>query len=127
MPNLNKYRSTVDLSIIGNPDTGCYIFDNNGYQIYGGTSLSAPIISGILSSILYHRKIQKKNLLNSNQYSQFSIQNILYDYYGKYGNGIFNDIFIGKSGEYNSLIGYDLPTGLGSPKLCNFFCLLVNF
>ena len=125
--NLNKYRSTVDLSIVGNPDTGCYIFDNDGYQIYGGTSLSAPIMSGIFGSIMYYRKIQKKNLLNSNQYSNFSIQNILYDYYGKFGNNIFNDIYIGKSGEYSAQIGYDLPTGLGSPKLCNFFCLLVNY
>ena len=126
MTNTTSNRSTVDLSIVGNPDTGCYIYDN-GYVIYGGTSLSAPIISGTLASVLYFRKINNKYLFNSNQYSSNSIQNILYDYYGKYGSTyIFHDIIKGITGQYHAQIGYDLPTGLGSPKLCDFFCYLTN-
>lgn len=125
--NLTNFRSNVDLSIVGNPQTGCNIYYNNQYVSAGGTSLSAPIISGILAIILYYRKLQNIKTLNTNEYSNLSVQNIIYDFYAKYGNEIFNIIDTGKSGDYTTNYGYDLPTGLGSPKFDLFFSYLINY
>jgi subtilase family serine protease len=122
--NYTTQRSTVDLSIVGNPDTGCLIYTNGDYIVIGGTSLSAPIISGMFALINAIRKKNNKKLFNTNQNSNLSVQNILYNNF--YKDDIFYDIIQGTSGQYSATPGYDLPTGLGTPKFCNFICFLEN-
>jgi kumamolisin len=119
----------ADICIIGNPNTGCYIYSQGSYFIVGGTSLSAPIISGTMGIILYQRLLNNLPLYNSNQDSDYGIQNILYNIYGAntdYKN-FFYDVTQGSSGNYNATIGYDLPTGLGSPQIPYFVNYLVNY
>lgn len=122
--NYTTQRSTVDLSIVGNPDTGCLIYTNGNYTTIGGTSLSAPIISGMFALINAIRKKNNKNSFNTNQNSNLSVQNILYNNFNK--NDLFYDITQGTSGQYSARPGYDLPTGLGTPNFCNFIYFLEN-
>lgn len=122
----SNHRVCSDISIVGNPDTGCFVFYDNKYSIYGGTSLSAPIISGTMAIICYFRKLNNKIKINSNQYNKHSIQNLIYEYYAKYGENIFNDIKLGSSGIFHAKKGWDFPTGLGSPHVINFFEYLNN-
>jgi kumamolisin len=121
-------RVSSDISIVGNPETGCYIFYDNNYSIYGGTSLSAPIISGTMAIICYFRKINNKIKINSNSnpYDNYSVQNLLYEYYTRSGENIFNDIKLGSSGYFNATKGWDFPTGLGSPNVVYFVDYLNN-
>jgi subtilase family serine protease len=125
-----KYRMTSDLSIVGNPDTGCYIYTQGQYIIIGGTSLSAPLMSGTMAIIAYQRLLNKKPLYNSNPNSQYGIQNILYNIYGSdknMYNSLFYDVTQGTSGNYTTMKGYDLPCGLGSPKIEAFVPYLVGY
>jgi subtilase family serine protease len=126
----SSYRQCADISIDGNPKTGCYIYSDGSYFIVGGTSLSAPIIAGTMGIILYQRLLNNKPLYNSSQNSSFGIQNILYNLYGNNINNIYNYLFYdvtkGSSGKYNAELGYDNPTGLGSPFIPTFVPYLVN-
>lgn len=125
----SEFRLCSDISIDGNPSSGCYIYSEGNYFIIGGTSLSSPIISGTMGIILYQRLINNKPLYNTNQNSPFGIQNILYNLYGSQKNiysYIFNDITKGNSGSYNATLGYDYPTGLGSPNITTFVPYLIN-
>jgi kumamolisin len=122
----SNLRCCSDISIVGNPETGCYTFYNNSYNVYGGTSLSAPIISGTLAIICHFRKLANKPPINSNQYSEHSIQNLIYQYYSKYGSDIFHDIKLGSSGYFHANKGWDFPTGLGSPNILHFVDYLTD-
>ena len=124
-----NFRMTSDLSIVGNPDTGCYVYSQGQYEIIGGTSLSAPIISGTMAIIAYQRLLNNKTLYNSNPNSPNGIQNILYNIYGSdknMYNYLFYDVTQGTSGNYSTMKGYDLPCGLGSPKIETFVPYLVG-
>lgn len=126
----SDFRQCSDISIDGNPESGCYIYSEGSYSIIGGTSLSAPIISGTLGIIFYQRLLNKTPLYNSNQNSFYGIQNILYNLYGTNKNNIYNYLFFditkGSSGNYNAGLGYDNPTGLGSPFIPTFVPYLVK-
>jgi len=120
----SKYRATVDISSVGNPYTGCYVYFNGKYNVYGGTSLSAPIIAGTMAIAIAQRLNAKLPALNSNPSSPYGVQNILYNYYKTSGGSIFNDITVGNVGSNVAQIGYDIPTGLGSPRVPIFISYL---
>jgi subtilase family serine protease len=120
----SKYRATVDISSVGNPSTGCYVYFNGKYNIYGGTSLSAPIIAGTMAIVIAQRLSKKLSALNSNPSSPCCVQNILYNYYKTSGVGIFNDITVGNVGSNVAQVGYDIPSGLGSPRIPTFLSYL---
>jgi subtilase family serine protease len=101
-------RSVADVSAVADPATGAAIYDSYGYQgqkgwfRVGGTSLSAPVIAGLYA-------------LAGNAGSTT---------YGSYPHthtaGLF-DVATGSNGSCGgsylctSVLGYDGPTGLGSP------------
>lgn len=98
-------RGTPDISFDANPSTGVCIYStfSGGWIQEGGTSVSAPALSGILSSA---------------SYSAASSQDLLgYIYYQavKGYHAYWNDQIIGNNG-YPALAGYDFITGLGSPR-----------
>jgi subtilase family serine protease len=122
-------RLCSDISIDGNPITGCYIYSQGEYFIVGGTSLSAPIIAGTMAIIFYQRLLNNNSLYDSNQNSKDGIQNILYNLLGNninIYNYIFYDVTKGNSGIYQSGLQYDYPTGLGSPNIPTFVPYLIN-
>ena len=126
----SNYRLTSDVCIDGNPKTGLYIYSEGSYFGIGGTSVSAPLICGTMAIIFYQRLLKNLPLYNSNQNDKLGIQNIIYNIYGKNLNNIYNKLFYdvtqGLSGNYSASLGYDYPTGLGTPYVPNFVPYLIN-
>ncbi len=129
VPNItSKYRSVSDLSIQGGNQTGCVIYDStaSGLTTGSGTSMSTPIMAGIFALAVQFRNNNNKPKLGSAvSNGKYCVQSILYSTLTNTHeyNNIFNDITKGSSGNFNTTIGYDNPTGLGTPKGLEF----VNF
>ena len=101
-------RTIPDVSIDGDPDTGIAIYDSHGYSgrsgwfVVAGTSLGAPLIAGIYALAGNASSV----IAGSYPYSHTS--------------SLF-DIVTGSNGSCgtylcNAGVGYDGPTGLGTPN-----------
>jgi kumamolisin len=144
--NTQKKRIIPDVSLIANPNTGFNMVFNGKWTVTGGTSLSAPFMAAILSIANQQRLNQNKSLLTTNNTKNNStknnstknnsVQNYLYktiypnkNLYSKCFNTVNKSSNSGTSGgsngeltKYNTIVGFDIPTGLGSPNckaLCN--------
>lgn len=126
----SNYRLVSDICIDGNPDTGVYIYSQGSYFGVGGTSVSAPLIAGTMGIVFYQRLLKNLPLYSSNQNDKFGIQNIMYGIYGNNVDNIYNKLFYdvtqGITGDYSASLGYDYPTGLGTPYVPNFVPYLIN-
>ncbi len=121
-----KNRATPDICAIANPSTGFLVYCSNyqsggkWYQV-GGTSLSCPLISGLISNANILRKTTGKSSLSTVNSSGFQLQTFLYNIYKNnnptysYSNN-FYDIVTGKTGAFNAGNGYDIPSSLGVPN-----------
>lgn len=101
-------RSLADVSAVADPATGVAVYgpttnvSTAGWQVYGGTSASAPIIAALYASD------------GNNSYA--------YPVQGTYANRSFLfDVISGSNGTCgnylcNGVPGYDGPTGLGTPN-----------
>jgi subtilase family serine protease len=102
-------RTVADVSAVADPSTGFSIYDSYGsggganWYIFGGTSLSAPIIAGI-----YALAANTASLTYGSQpYAH---------------TGALNDVTSGNNGGCGgsylctAKVGYDGPTGLGTPQ-----------
>jgi kumamolisin len=105
-------RSAPDVSADADPFSGVAVFDSttcqgrNGWLVAGGTSLSAPLVAG---------------MINSAKSSASSSYQELTRIYSHSGDGAkFRDIIKGAAGSYSAGVGYDFVTGLGSPLDSNF-------
>jgi subtilase family serine protease len=87
-------RSTPDLSLIADPNTGVLYKIGGSNYVIGGTSISSPFIAGYLAAI------------NLNLF----LNNLLYDL----SSNCFHDITIGSNGLYNASVGYDNCSGFGT-------------
>lgn len=110
---ISSMRTTPDVAWDANPSTGVSVYDSYkelGWGHVGGTSAGAPAWAGIVADADQ----------NSNQsLSTTQVENALYGAYYKGGSvysSAFNDIASGNNG-YQATTGYDLATGLGSPKV----------
>ena len=102
-------QTVADVSVVADPDSGFAVYDtfglgpDNGWIQVGGTSLSTPLISGMIG-------------LASNA-GQLSDPSYIY----RHRAGL-HDVVGGSNGfcggDYlcNGKKGYDAPTGLGSPR-----------
>ncbi len=99
-------RSIADVSAVADPDTGAAIYDSyavsgqSGWFVMGGTSLSAPLVAGLLASN------KRTDAQPASLYANLST---------------LRDITSGRNGRCrtylcNSVPGYDGPTGLGVLK-----------
>jgi subtilase family serine protease len=114
---LCKKRMTADVSAVADPNTGVAMYGpitgtKSGWQVYGGTSVSAPLVGGIYGA-------------NGGTVTLGS----------PYGAGVtLNDVTYGTNGApkgqsgycygtyyCNAYKGYDGPTGLGTPTGENGF------
>jgi subtilase family serine protease len=101
-------RTVADISVVADPDTGFAVYDtygldeDNGWIVVGGTSLSAPLLSGMIG-------------LAGNAKTAATPA---YAYAHRTG---LKDVVGGSNGycggDYlcTGVKGYDAPTGLGSP------------
>jgi hypothetical protein len=104
-------RTVADVSAVADPDTGLAIYDTFGTSDYtstgwfqvGGTSLSAPLVSAMLTRAGHTTRYDDASPIYANP-------------------GAFNDAvggsngFCGKDYLCTGKPGYDAPTGVGTPN-----------
>lgn len=102
-----RRRSVADVSAVADPDTGVAVYNtyrSSGWQVYGGTSASAPIIASVYAMA---------GVPATGSYPASYI-------YAKPSS--LYDVTSGSNGSCSSSYlcraqaGYDGPTGLGTPK-----------
>ena len=99
-------RAVPDVSVVGDPGTGCFIvFQGSSASVYGGTSVSAPIWTGFCA------------LLNQARATGGQAPVSLFGplLYPLLGTAALRDITSGTNGAYSAGAGYDLVTGTGTP------------
>jgi hypothetical protein len=105
-------RTTPDVSFNADPNTGVAVYDSVSYQgqsgwfELGGTSVAAPSWAGLIAMTDQRLAAASKSTLSSGQ--------LLTQLYSLPSSD-FHDVASGNNG-YNATPGYDLVTGLGSPK-----------
>ena len=115
-------RCVPDVALDANPNSGFSVYCSNysggpWYQV-GGTSLSAPLMAGLLALA---NQIRLSNL-SKTALTDALIKNAIYIYNGTTITTIgtyFKDITSGGSAPYIAVSGWDDLTGLGSPKGAN--------
>jgi uncharacterized protein (TIGR03437 family) len=130
VPN-DSFRHVPDLSIASSPDhDGYYVYTGGSLQIYGGTSIAAPTMAGIVTLL-------NQYLVSSGAQQQAGIANINPTLYrmAQSSPAVFHDITVGNNSVpcvigspncttgtigYNAGPGYDQASGLGSPDAYNF-------
>jgi subtilase family serine protease len=97
-------RNTPDIALDAALETGYEYFENGGFGISGGTSLSSPLFIGLQGEI---NQIQNKRhgLVNPR----------LYQIVNTVGYVHFRDVVGGCNGAFCAVPGYDNVTGIGSP------------
>ncbi len=102
---VRSYRGTPDLAADADPDSGVSVVANGYWYIIGGTSVSSPLLAGIV---------------NATNTFRTSSQTELTQIYGEYAGAstypmYFNDVTVGSNG-YSATVGWDQCTGVGSTK-----------
>ena len=130
-------RCIPDISCVANPNLGVSVFYGGQWWVVGGTSVSTPIIAGVLS-IAVQTRINNKKVAITSAYTktqQNLLQNLLYiTIYGNsyaqepnnqtlpptqaYSANFFDNIN-GSDGIYVASTGIDMAVGLGSPNWGN--------
>ncbi|WP_435881563.1 putative Ig domain-containing protein [Streptomyces xanthochromogenes] len=100
-------RTVADVSAVADPNTGLAVYDSyqaSGWNVYGGTSASSPIIAGVYA-------LAGTPAANTNPAS-----------YPYAHTSSLNDVTSGANGSCSpaylckAAAGYDGPTGLGTPN-----------
>jgi subtilase family serine protease len=105
-------RGTADVAADANPNTGAAVYDTVKYQgrsgwfQVGGTSLSSPLVAGVYA-------------LAGGLPAETSAASGLYGHLGD--ATLLHDVTSGSNGSCSTImckgaVGYDGPTGVGSPK-----------
>jgi hypothetical protein len=95
-------RTVADVSAVADPNTGVAVYQGGSWQVYGGTSVSSPLVAGIYA------------LLGLNGTNNAS--------YAYSHTADFYDVTSGSNGSCGgsylctAMAGYDGPTGLGTPN-----------
>jgi hypothetical protein len=101
-------RMEVDIAAVADPNTGVAVYDTyggSGWNVYGGTSAASPLVAGIIAAT---------GLNGSKQMSDASW------FYSHKGD--LYDVTSGSNGtcsvayECDAGVGYDGPTGWGTPN-----------
>ena len=121
-----SFRTTPDISCVANPYTGVQVYCSayGGWQIYGGTSVSAPITAGFLAVVYGYRN--NNNLSKLTTVGSNNIQNTLYQTLYKNPNTYtqcFYDVTQGRDGTL-AKTGYDCM-GIGVSKFEFLFSKLI--
>ncbi len=112
-------RATPDLSFDADPSSGVYVLSgvNGGWYIVGGTSVSSPSLASIVNRAGSKLGSVNINALNGDGYFTAAENNLLYSQLptkAAYAAN-FYDVSSGSNG-HPAARGYDLCTGLGTPR-----------
>jgi kumamolisin len=105
--NIANNRVVVDLAAAADPASPYWIFYNSQWLLYGGTSFSSPVWAGILTIINQYRVengMPRVGYLNPQLYLDPAVQ------------ATFRDITAGATPDFAAGVGWDVPTGWGSPR-----------
>lgn len=99
-------RGGPDISAVADPYTGCAVYapvnaNTSQWMVFGGTSLSCPIIAGMYN---------QTGLVSASSAAELA------RIYAKLGTSSFRDVTTGTAGPNAAKVGYDLATGVGTPK-----------
>jgi hypothetical protein len=113
VPQSATQRTSPDVAYDANLSTGFSVYDSYGYPGYlqvGGTSAGAPQWAALIAIADQGRStpLSSSGTLNG-LYSLLNSKNQI-------DTTKLHDITSGSSGKYKAAAGYDLVTGLGSPK-----------
>lgn len=125
-------RQVPDVSADADPASAMVIYANAGsgpgWYLVGGTSAAAPLWSGLMATVNAQRKAAGRAVL-----SLSAPHTALYQSIGRFSVSYTSDLYDVVSGSNGSCAtcsaaaGYDLATGLGSPKAAALLPALVNF
>ena len=125
-------RTIPDISSEADPNTGVDVYDpldfgtSTPWAVVGGTSLSSPTWAGFIAIADQGRKVlyNEAPLGGPTQTlpALYALQNAPNSY-----NIYFNDITVGNTGLYSAKTGYDLVTGIGTPRAQNLLPALAAF
>src|SRR5207247_7998001 len=99
-------RTVAHVSAVADPNTGVAVYDTfraGGWLVFGGTSVSAPIIAGV------YALAGNASAVNYGSYP-YSHRSSLYDIVSG-SNGSCGGSYLCTAGT-----GFDGPTGLGTPN-----------
>jgi hypothetical protein len=110
---VSKFRTVPDVAYNADPNTGVVVYDtqNGGYYVVGGTSAGAPQWAALIAIANEGRALAGKGTLDGPSQTIYALYAMAHKAYATY----FHDITTGSNG-YSAHAGYDLVTGLGSPK-----------
>jgi subtilase family serine protease len=112
--NKTQFRSSPDVALVANPQTGVNVISRGNQIILGGTSVSCPIFAGMVSVALQQRyNLGITTPLTSVAESSTDIHKFLYEALGNKEN--YYDVQKGQDGDYRAAGGFDVATGLGVP------------
>jgi subtilase family serine protease len=101
-------RSAPDFSFDADPNSGVSVYDStrcqglSGWLVFGGTSVSAPSLAGIINS--------------ANHFYLGSFAELSTIYVNYKNTSDFRDITSGTAGSFSAGPGYDFVTGVGSDQ-----------
>jgi kumamolisin len=98
---VGTHRGIGDVAAVADPNTGVLVYWHGNWYIFGGTSVACPVIAGIV------------NVAGANRGGPSAEDTFIY---GGLGGANFYDVTSGSAGAYSAAVGYDFPTGVGSPK-----------
>jgi subtilase family serine protease len=107
-------RTVADVSAVADPNTGVSVFDSFGFQgqkgwfVVGGTSASAPIIAGVYALAGNAALVDYGSFPYAHTASLFDVTSG--------SNGTCSPAYLCTAG-----VGYDGPTGLGTPNATGAF------
>lgn len=115
--NPDGRRCVPDVAFVGDPNTGVFVYDSNydpyatGWWVLGGTSVSAQSWAALIALANQLRAAAGLPPLTDGHQALYSLASSAAKY-----QKCYRDITMGYNGDFQALTGYDLITGLGSPK-----------
>ena len=98
-----KFRTVNDLAVVADPTTGVAVYSAGAWGVYGGTSVGSPLVASMFALAGNGKSL---NIANAGYL---------------YSHGTWTDVTAGSDGSCvttyycTGVVGYDGPSGLGSP------------
>jgi len=125
-PNCSK-KTVADVSAVADPNTGVAVYvttvasgSTAGWQVYGGTSAAAPIVASIFA-LTGNGKATGAFIWNNT--SAFYDSTSGTNYNGASGSTGGKACSVGTNNLCNGVVGFDAPTGWGSPSVSSILAL----